>query len=114
MAIIMCCLIRLVRLSNAEGNIFGVTLNPIEFELVLFLVVLGMLLLIIPPDFEYSIRVLDDSIVIENSEEDYRRIDKTFNIISKKRHYLVLDDGFSRIRIAYNKEVLQFLNEIKN
>ena len=67
-----------------------------------------------PPDFEYFINVSKDWVFFEFSQEDHRMITKHFIISSKKRHYIVLDDGLSRICIAYNKEVLQFLKEINN
>lgn len=112
-------LIEMVLVGYAEGNLFvGDTLTPTEFKLALqcyfFLAMWGISLFIIPPDFNYFIRVFDDRVIFEISEEDHRRINRNFVIVSKKRHHIVLDDGFSRICIAYNKEVLQFLNEINN
>lgn len=118
LGIIISYLIRMVQVGYAEGNLFGDTLTPTELKLVIkcffFLVAWAIALFAVPPDFKYFINVSRDWVIFEISEEDHRRIDRNFIISSKKKHYIVLDDGFSRIRIAYNKEVLQFLNEINN
>ena len=118
MGIVLLYLIRIGLEGCTEGNLFGNTLTPTEFKLVVqcffFSVALAIALFTVPPDFKYFIRVSNDWVIFEISEEDHRRIDRNFIIASQKRHYVVLDDGFSRIRIAYNKEVLQFLNEINN
>jgi len=94
----------------AEGNLSVYTIVQFFF----FLMALFAILIVTPPDFEYFIRFSGDWVVFEFSDEDHRKIDKNFAIVSQKRHYIVLDDGFARIAIAYNKEVLQFLNEINN
>ncbi len=108
----------IIQIECAEGNLCGDTLTSTEFNLVvqcLFcLVVLVIVTLTMPPDFQYCIRVSNDWVIFEISEKDHRRIDRNFIITSQKRRYIVLDDGFSRICIVYNKEVLQFLNEINN
>lgn len=82
-------------------------------KILFFLAALGIAGVVLPPDFKYLIKSEDDYIIFEMDEDDHRRINKNFCMVSKGRHYLVLDDGFSRIKIAYNKDVLNFLmNEI--
>ena len=82
-------------------------------KILFFLAALGIAVVVLPPDFKYLIKSEDDYIIFEMDEDDHRRINKNFCMVSKGRHYLVLDDGFSRIKIAYNKDVLNFLmNEI--
>ena len=78
----------------------------------IFVVCLIAIFIIVPPDFKYFINIADDCIIFEMNENDHRRIGRDFKIVSKKMHYIILDDGFSRIRIAYNRKVLQFLEEI--
>lgn len=116
LAIVIFYLMRMVQAGGAERNLFGDTLTPIEFKLaikcLLFLILYAIALFTVPPDFKYFIMVSNDWVTFEISEEDHRRISRNFIIVSQKRHYIVLDDGSSRIRIAYNKEVLQFLNKI--
>lgn len=118
LGIVLFYFIRMFQVGCAEVNPFGDTLTPTEFKLVVqcffFIAVWAIALFAVPPDFKYFIRVSNDWVIFEISEEDHRRIDRNFIIASQKRHYIVLDDGFSRIRIAYNKKVLQFLNEINN
>ena len=114
--IVLFYLIRMFQVGCAEKNLFGDTLTPTEFKLVVqclfFLAAWAIALVTVPPDFKYFISVSNGWVIFEISEGDHRRIDRNFIITRPKRHYIVLDDGFSRIRIAYNKEVLQFLNEI--
>jgi len=80
----------------------------------LFVVVSLTVSLIMPPDFEYTIRLSNDGVIFEFFDEDYRKISKNFSIIRRTGRYIVLYDGFSRMRIPYNEEVIQFLDEIKN
>lgn len=105
-------------LSFWVAYLFGDTLPPAFITLSVVMLILGLLVIIVDfallPDFEYSIRVQNDIIIFEMDEEDHRRINKSFTIVSKDRKHLVISDGISRIRIAYNKEVLDFLNEIHN
>lgn len=84
-------------------------------EYLICIIVLELLLVavVIPPDFDYVINVTDSYIIFSFDKEDKRKIDKKFKISRKKRHYILLDDGVSKIRIVYNKEVLQFLEEVK-
>lgn len=102
----------------AKVNIYEdeVTLTPtgVNFLIMFFLfgVLFVLLKSIVPPDFKYFINIADDCIIFEMNENDHRRIGRDFKIVSKKMHYIILDDGFSRIRIAYNRKVLQFLEEI--
>ena len=118
LGIVLFYLIEIFQVGCAEGNLSEDTLTPTNFKLVgqclFFLAAWAIALFTVPPDFKYFIRVSNDWVIFEISEEDHRRIDRNFIIASQKRHYILLDDGFSRIHIAYNKEVLQFLNEINN
>lgn len=108
----------MIRVEYAEGNLFGDSFTPTGVKLLirccLFLLVFVIAEVTLPPNFKYIINVTNDCIIFEISQEDHRRIDKNFTIVNKGKHYMVLDDGISRIRIAYNKEVLQFLKEINN
>jgi len=110
--------IRIFIVGYVEGTLLEDTLTPTDINILLrccFCFVAGIIAIFtLPPDFNYLINVTNDCIIFEMAEEDHRRIDKNFTIISKGKHYIVMDDGFSRICIAYNKEVLQFLNEINN
>lgn len=118
LGIVFFYLIKMFQVGCAEGNLFGDTLTPTEFKQLVkclfFLAAWAIAMFTVPPDFNYFIRVSNDWVIFEFSEENHRRIDKNFIISSQGIHYIVLDDGFSRMRIAYNKEVLQFLNEINN
>ena len=102
----------------AEVELFGFTTFLTELGLVLQLLFFLVATIIadsaMPPDFEYFINVSKDWVFFEFSQEDHRMIAKNFIISNKTRHYIILDDGLSRICIAYNKEVLQFLKEINN
>lgn len=70
--------------------------------------------IVMPLDFCYSIKAEKDYIIFEMSENDWRKINKTFNIYEKTCKHIVLDDGISRIIAADNKEVSEYLNEIQN
>lgn len=95
---------------------YGVTPTVVNLlvSLCFFFVASIIVLSLVPPDFKYSINVTNDCIIFEMSKEDHRRLDKSFAIASKTRNYITLDDGFSRIRIAYNENVLKFLKQINN
>ena len=67
---------------------------------------------ITPPDFKYSIKVYDDWIIFEFSEEERQRLDRNNLSISRpKRKYLVLDDGINKMKIPYSKDVFQFFKD---
>lgn len=70
---------------------------------------------VIVPDFSYTIRIDKEEtfMVFEFSEADYRILKINFEITSKNRKYMTLDDGCARIRIAYDKSVAEFLNGVK-
>lgn len=76
-------------------------------------IALAIVMFEMPPDFNYTIISFNDFIIFEMSKDDHRRINKPFTL-SKDLNYLVLKDGFSRIRIGYNKQVLAFLKEIRD
>lgn len=76
-------------------------------------VVTMIVIVVMKPDFDYSIKPYNEYIIFEMSETDHRIIHKSFSIANKTRKQILLDDGTSRIEIAYNQEVLQFLDEIK-
>ncbi len=69
----------------------------------------------IAPDFSYTIRVDKEKMfmVFEFTENDYRVLKTNFEITSKNRKYMTLEDGYARLQIAYDKSVEEFLNEIK-
>lgn len=83
------------------------------------LCLLGLTILIItvmailPEDFNYYIRTRDSRIIFEMSKYDHRPLNYNF-CISKNWYCIILDDGFSKIKIAYDKDVLKFLDEIQN
>jgi len=72
---------------------------------------------VIPPDFDYAIRVAEsedgDFIVFKFHEEDHRKLSRNFVVTSISWKYMVLDDGYTRIRIAYDRSVKEFLKGIK-
>lgn len=76
----------------------------------IFLILLFFALIVLPEDFEYNVKPTEDMLVFEFSEEDHRKIAKTFSI-NKDHRYLILDDGEARISIAYNRKVMKFLEE---
>ena len=77
-----------------------------------FSVVCVIAIFMLPPDFEYSIVLVNDWIVFRFSSEDNRILGRNFNITSKSKNYILLDDGISIIKIEYSQDVLNFLNEI--
>lgn len=72
---------------------------------------------VIPPDFDYAIRVVKpedgDFIVFEFYDQDCRKLSRNFEVTSKNWKYMVLEDGYARIRIAYDRSVEEFLKGIK-
>lgn len=111
-------LFQLVIACIVRRNLWNITVTPSDVKFLIIECIIPVLVLILffisPPDFDYLINVGDTYIIFEMSEEDHRRINKNFTISIKTRQYLVLTDGVTRIKIAYNKEVLKFLNEINN
>ena len=104
--------------GHTEGNSFVVVITLRNFiiplvPLFFFLVAWAIAKYTIPPDFNYTIRLSNDEVIFEFSDEDYRKINKNFSITRRTGRYIVLYDGVSRMRIPYNEEVIQFLNEIK-
>lgn len=96
--------------------ILTISIYPLVLSLILILYcIVGILLtcIFLLPDFDYYISFNDYLITFEMSEDDHRVITRSFSIASQTRKKIVLDDGISRIKISYNKEVLEFLNEIK-
>lgn len=111
-------LFQLVIACIVQKNLWSMTVTPstVKFGIIEGIIFVSWLISfsILPPDFNYLIKVDDTYIIFEMDEEDHRRINKNFTISIKTRRYMVLTDGVSRIKIAYNKEVLEFLEEIKN
>lgn len=67
---------------------------------------------ILAPDFTYTICVKPDYIVIKKSKHCHIRLDRPFRISKYSKHYLLLDDGTTRILLAFTKDSLGFLEEI--
>lgn len=84
------------------------------FKCCLIFVIFLLSAFILRPDDKYTIKLLDTVIIFEFSNDDRRIISKSFTIAKKTRNHIILDDGFSRIKIAYNKKVLEFLEEVQN
>ena len=63
-------------------------------------------------DFEYIIRKINDVILFEFDTDDVRCFDKNLRIIFQTKRYLILEDDYSRTKIAYNAAVLKFLKEL--
>lgn len=78
-----------------------------------FMAVMLLAFVITPPNMDYTIIRAENYMVFKMNEDDKRRLGRNFDIVSKTRNYLTLDDGISRICIPYNKEVVQFLEEIQ-
>lgn len=82
-----------------------------------FEVLAGVASCLIPPDFKYTIRVIEDEgkefFIFENGNDDHRRLSTKFEITAKNYKYMTLDDGYARVRIAYDKSVVEFLNGVK-
>lgn len=73
---------------------------------------IAIIILFMPDDFEYVIKQNGDVILFEFGLDDVRVLKKNFHIFSQKKRYLILEDGNSRIKIAYNSAVLKFLKEL--
>ena len=87
--------------------------DKLYFKLCLIFVIFLLSAFILRPDDKYTIKLLNTDIIFEFSNDDRRIISKSFTIAKKTRNYIILDDGITRIKIAYNKEVLEFLEEIQ-
>ena len=68
--------------------------------------------MLMPDDFEYIIRKINDVILFEFDTDDVRCFDKNLRIIFQTKRYLILEDDYSRTKIAYNAAVLKFLKEL--
>lgn len=69
---------------------------------------------VIPPDFKYYVRAEFDCITFEFSEIDHRPILRNYHEVNKDYYYMVLqDDRGAIISIPYNKEVLEFLKQVR-
>lgn len=120
--LILKCIICSLLILNLLGlavyeNLYGFTSTLPSLDgvsIVVFFILFFIIKYALPPDFEYYIRVQNDIIIFEFDEEDHWPINKSFTFVNKERKHLVLSDGTSRIQIAYNKKVLDFLNEIQN
>ena len=96
------------------NGIFNIPENILQYSigiLVLMLPVIIIIGYILPPNFEYYVSVKDNVIIFEFSDDDYRVISTSFNIVKKGIYYILLDDGWARMVIPYNKEVLAFLHK---
>lgn len=92
--------------------LIGLTITGVCFE-----VAAAVVSSIIPPDFKYTIRVIEDEgrefLIFENGDNDHRRLSTKFEITEKSYKNMTLDDGYARICINYDKSVVEFLNGVK-
>lgn len=94
--------------------IFNIPANILQYIIVVWVCVFPAIIIIgylLPPNFEYYVSVKDNVIIFEFSDDDYRVISTSFNIVKKGIYYILLDDGWARMVIPYNKEVLAFLHK---
>jgi hypothetical protein len=75
-------------------------------------IVIFTLLFTTPPMFDYYIKGFDTFVVFQFSENDRRTINKSYSI-TETRKYLFLDDGYTRLKIAYNKDSKEFIESLK-
>lgn len=85
--------------------------------IILYVVGLAVLFVIgyfVLPDFKYWIRVEDGYIIFEKNETDHRPILRKYSVIRQTRKEIVLEDERGTIiSLAYNGEVLEFLNQVR-
>src|SRR5699024_2066559 len=79
---------------------------------VILTAIMGIVSMLMPDDFEYIIRKINDFILFECDTYDVRCFDKNLRIIFQTKIYLILEDDYSRTKIAYNAAVLKFLKEL--
>ena len=105
---------------NGEDIICKINLifDQLGVVLTLLLIVVPIItlivILVLPPDFEYNIKVEKHYLIFEISEDNKWCIKRPFTIRQKNKAHIIIDDGFSRMSIAYNNELLEFLKEINN
>ena len=109
--------LRLILISLSIIDIIVLAITGSSVPLIILLLVLCSAIFLVEfalvPDFEYSIIVCDNKIIFEFSKYDCRSISQDFIVTSITERYMVLEDGYSRIRIGYDNEVKKFLREIK-
>ncbi len=102
--------------SARSTNAFFCFLLIVALHAVFGLLLLWLLLYainkILAPYFSYTICVKSDYIIIKKSKHCHIRLDRPFHISKYSKHYLLLDDGTTRIRLAFTKDSLGFLEEI--
>lgn len=86
-----------------------------KFFFIIWVVIFVILIIAIPPDFEYNMMEDADCILFEFSDGTRRVISKSFEISKKKLYSLVLKDKEIKktIEIPYNRKVLETLKEIQ-
>lgn len=65
-------------------------------------------------DFHYSVEVKKNSILIIISQDEIFFINRPFGIKKKDYRWIILDDNLSKIKIAYNNDLLKYLESIRN
>ena len=99
---------------STDKSLCNVSIVALEIAIISMIaaVVVAIIILFMPDDFEYVIKQNGDVILFEFGLDDVRVLKKNFHIFSQKKRYLILEDGNSRIKIAYNSAVLKFLKEL--
>ena len=108
--ILLSILIPLIILYLTALALIG-TYTYLIIVLLILIISVFIVAFVLPPDFDYYIRVCDDTIIFEFSRTDHRSISNKFVISNSTERYMVLDDGDSRIRIGYDKKVKEFLED---
>lgn len=103
----------LIALEKFNGilNIPEIILQYIIGIMIFILPIIIIIGYILPPNFEYYVSIKDNVMIFEFADEDYRVISTSFNIVKRGMYYILLDDGWARMVIPYNKEVLVFLHK---
>lgn len=99
------------------NGIFNIPENFLQCFIKVLVFILPVIIIVgcfLPPNFEYNVLVQDNIIIFEFAEDDYRVISTSFNIMKKGMYYILLDDGYARLMIPYNKEFLVFLRKNQN
>lgn len=92
------------------------TVTPTSITLIVGMIILVIVFALVDSfvakDFDYTVHVRNGLVLFTKGEKTWQ-ISRFFTIIKKDRNYLTLSDGKTQLRIAYNKDVLDFLNKVQ-
>lgn len=109
--LVNCLLWAALSTFDEDGGTFSVCITAIAVLIVVYVIAQIFIL----PDFYYIIRPYRKHIVIEilTGDNDCRKLNRDFDIVKQTRKYIILEDGDATIKIAYNRELLKFLEGIR-